>query len=64
MCSCNSDPPGTPQDPPVPDPLAELQGVGHGGAEQDDANVVRQHDQHLLPHHASLGTGRALAETH
>ena len=45
----------------LPDPLAELQGVGHGGAQQDDANMVRQHDQHLLPHHASLGTGRSLA---
>ena len=38
----------------LPNPLAELDSVGHSGAQEDDADVFGQHDQHLLPHHSPL----------
>lgn len=38
----------------LPNPLAELQSVWHCGAEENDADVIRKHDQNLLPHNPSL----------
>lgn len=37
-----------------PDPLAELQGIWHGGAEQNDTDVIGEHNQNLLPYNPSL----------
>ena len=38
-----------------PDPLRELNGIGRGGTEKDQPNVLRKHDDHFLPHHPPLG---------
>ncbi|TNN59730.1 hypothetical protein EYF80_030101 [Liparis tanakae] len=38
----------------LPDPLAELHGVRHGGAEENDADVIGKHDQNLFPHDPPL----------
>mmetsp|Transcript_5569 Transcript_5569/g.17068 ORF Transcript_5569/g.17068 Transcript_5569/m.17068 type:complete len:372 (+) Transcript_5569:2318-3433(+) len=35
-------------------PVGELEGVGHCGREEDHVHMIRQHDDHLLPDHASL----------
>ena len=39
----------------APDPVRELPHVRHGRAEQDEADVLGKHDDHLLPHHPALG---------
>lgn len=39
-----------------PDPIGELQGIGDCGAQEDDGDVVREHDEHLLPHDPTLHT--------
>lgn len=36
------------------DPLCELSGVWDGGGQEDVVDVVRQQDDGLLPHDASL----------
>lgn len=36
------------------DPVGEVHVVGHGGTQHDDADVLGQHDDGLLPDHASL----------
>ena len=38
----------------VGDPLGKLSGVGDSGGQKDVVHVVRQQDDGLLPHHASL----------
>uniref|UniRef100_A0A6B0VAB1 Uncharacterized protein n=1 Tax=Ixodes ricinus TaxID=34613 RepID=A0A6B0VAB1_IXORI len=38
----------------VADPLSELLGVGNGGREEHITHIVRQQDDRLFPHHASL----------
>lgn len=38
----------------LPDPLAELESIWHRGAEENDADVIWQHNQNLLPHDPSL----------
>lgn len=42
----------------LPDPLAKLQSIWHSGAEENDADVIWEHNQNLLPHNASLRTNR------
>ena len=37
-----------------PDPVSELHGVRDGGAEQNDVDMLWQHDQYFLPHHTAL----------
>lgn len=39
-----------------PNPVSKLQGIGDGGTQKDDGDVVRQHDEHLLPHDPTLDT--------
>lgn len=42
-----------------PNPVSKLEGVGDSGTQKDDGDVVREHDEHLLPHDPTLGTERA-----
>lgn len=46
----------TPRIQVSPNPVSKLQGVGDGGTQKDDGDVLRKHDEHLLPHDASLHT--------
>lgn len=41
-----------------PDPVSKLQRVGDSGTQKDDGDVVREHDQHLLPHDPTLRVSR------
>lgn len=43
----------------TPDPFTELHCVGHCSTQQDDANMVWQHDEHFLPHDPPLRTQKA-----
>lgn len=50
---------GTPQPSSLqvsPNPVSKLQGVGDSGAQKDDGDVLRQHDEHLFPHDPTLHT--------
>lgn len=38
----------------APDPVGELFCVGYGGGEEDDVDVVREHDDHFFPDDAAL----------
>ena len=38
----------------LPHPAGKLHGVGDGGREHNDSDVVRQHDEDLLPHYPPL----------
>lgn len=37
-----------------PDPLAELHSIWYCGAKENDTDVIRKHNQNLLPHNPSL----------
>ncbi|RUS89107.1 hypothetical protein EGW08_003115, partial [Elysia chlorotica] len=39
---------------PLPDPGSKLHGVGYGRTQQDDIDVLGQHDEDFLPDHAPL----------
>lgn len=42
----------------LPDPLTELQSIGDRSAQEDDADMIRKHDENLLPHDPSLWDNR------
>lgn len=48
-------PPKPPRARISPDPVGKLEGIGDGGTQKDDGDVVREHDEHLLPHNPTLG---------
>jgi len=39
----------------LPDPVCELLRVRYGRREQDDVDMIGEHNDHFLPHDASLG---------
>jgi hypothetical protein len=37
-----------------PNPVSKLQGIRDGSTQKDDGDMVREHDEHLLPHDPTL----------
>ena len=42
------------------DPVGKLERIRDGGAQKDDVDVLRQHDQDLFPNHAALAVERKM----
>lgn len=38
----------------LPDPVRKLFGIRHGGREKNNVDMVRKHDDNLLPDYTSL----------
>eukprot|EP00976_Prorocentrum_cordatum_P077015 1182514-Prorocentrum_minimum.AAC.2 len=38
----------------TPNPVGEVKNVGHSSRQQHQINVLREHDDHLLPHYPAL----------
>lgn len=41
-----------------PNPVSKFKGIGDSSTQKDDGDMVREHDEHLLPHDPALGTQR------